>query len=46
MKIVLNILGENELLDKLYFIATDGAQVVKSEQNGLVGKLTQKIPHL
>ena len=39
-------LKEYQILDNVFFLATDGAKVVSSDQNGLVGKLRQThIPH-
>ncbi len=34
------------LLDKIYFLATDGAPVVYSQLNGLLGKLKEHIPYI
>lgn len=38
-KAVLNTLKHYGILDYLYFLATDGAPVVSSDQNGLYGIL-------
>ena len=46
LKILLKILTDNDFIDNVFFISTDGANVVRSTQNGLVGKLTLKISHL
>ena len=40
------MLEENDILKNVYFIATDGANAVRSEKEGLVGKLLKRIPHL
>ncbi|KAL4501651.1 hypothetical protein ABPG72_018702 [Tetrahymena utriculariae] len=39
-------LEEYDLMKKLMFISTDGAYVVSSTKNGLVGKLKSNIPYL
>ena len=39
LKSVLETLNEFDLLNGIYFIATDGAPVVSSQQNGLYGPL-------
>ena len=40
------VLKQYDLLKYVYFICTDGAPVVLSPINGLVGKMLNCIPHL
>lgn len=42
----MEVLNENEILERVYFMATDGAPVMRSLENGLAGKMVAKVPHL
>ena len=37
LKELLGILNQFDLMDKVYYLCTDGAPVVMSQKNGLVG---------
>ena len=42
----MEVLKYHDLLKYIYFICTDGAPVMLSPVNGLVGLLTKEIPYL
>lgn len=47
LSIVVNILESHKLTENIYFMCTDGAPVVCSNDNGLYGKLRKHhLPHL